>query len=126
MCINTLRQDTNENIFTSLNEGNIKTYFSNPENYIEFIELNYDIDYHYIYDLISIPNVLSKNGINIIILQRKIIIIQEDNKETKIDDINILCSNISEIDNLLDKTRDNILLLKNDKYYYPIIMLTKK
>ena len=63
--------DKNEQIFISLNGGEIKKLFSTIENYIEYLSYG-KIDYKLIIDIISTPNIIEKNGLNVYIFNRKL------------------------------------------------------
>lgn len=118
---NVLNKDKKDIIFTSLNNGNIKNQFETKENYIEFLEKS-NIDYNDINDILSLPNILYKFGTNIIIFENKTTL-----KKTKnIEDFVILYNNLENINELLDPKRTNILIVKDNKYYNPIILLNKK
>ena len=124
--INTLKKNSNNLIFTSLNNGDIKTQFKTSKEYISFIENSSFIDYDIINDILSIPGTMDKNGLNIIIFEKKVQIINTllDKEEVK-EDFIILCNNTENIDTLNDVNRKNILILKEDNNYYPIIMVKK-
>jgi hypothetical protein len=56
--IEALKKDKTEQIFTSLNNGDIKTQYRTKENYIDFIHYNIFFDHYTVMDLMSIPGVL--------------------------------------------------------------------
>lgn len=125
-CIEILEKDNEDILFTSLNNGDIKTQFKNRIDYINFIKKNYYLDYPIISDLLSKPNIISKNGINYYIFEKKSITIQKSlEKKITRDDYNLICSKINDDCDIIDNTRDNILMLKDGKLYYPIITISK-
>jgi hypothetical protein len=125
--INILENDKYDIIFTSLNAGDIKTQFKTRENYINYIKTNEYLPLEYFYDLISIPSVISENGINILLFEKKIKIVYEDinTKEKKIKDDFVMKCNTNIILNI-NKNYDNIILLKDDDLYFPIFEIIKK
>ena len=123
--INLFKKDNNK-LFTSINSGDIRTSFKNKDNFINFIQNNNHIDYDIIGDLISKPGILAKNGINFYIFNRNNIIIKELLEKKKIkDDYSLLCSRLEDDLYREDENRDNIILLKDEKIYYPIFLITK-
>ena len=122
-----LKKDKKDIIFTSLNNGDLKTQFETSNAYLEFIENSKFIDYSIINDILCIPNTLYKHGLNIIIFQKKTHIIQTTLEKEKLkEDYIILCNNTENIDELYNPLKKNIIILKEDNNYYPIIMVTKE
>jgi hypothetical protein len=68
--IKILESDKNQNIFTSLNNGDIRSQFKTIESYISYIRNNEYLEYPLLNDLISLPSVITKNGVNVIIFQK--------------------------------------------------------
>ena len=66
--INILEKDFTEQLYTSLNKGDIKTQFGSKENFIDFIKNNSLLDYDLLNNILSLPNVINKFGLNIILL----------------------------------------------------------
>ena len=125
--IDILEKDNKDILFTSLDSGNIKTQFKSRDLYIEFIKNNNYLEYDVLGDFISKPGVLSNNGINFFIFEKKSVVIKKTLEKKKIiDDYNLLCTNYD--DNLYkyDETRDNIILLKDNKIFYPIFVINKQ
>jgi hypothetical protein len=113
-------------VYTSLNNGDIKTQFGNVDEYLRYIEYNEFMDYKYLNDVLSIPGVIDKNGINIVYFKKKIKIIKKVLEKEKIkEDYVIVCHNPENVCNLIDKNRKTVLILKEGRYYYPIIMVRK-
>lgn len=122
-----LSKDKDDLIFTSLNNGDLRTRFETRKNYIKFIENSGLIDYDLINDILSIPGTLHRHGLNIIIFQKKMRIIKATlDKEKMQEDYIILCHNTENVDELYDENKKNILILKENNNYYPIIMVLKK
>jgi len=116
----------NENIFISLNSGDIKLIFDNIDNYKDYLREFTNIEFDYIYDILSKPGILSKRGINYYIYEKKIDIIKNTfEKKQNIDNFNLLCNNLD--DNIFKNyERDNLVILKDKKIYYPIFLIDKK
>lgn len=124
--IDSLEKDVNDKIFTALNNGDIRTGFESKENYIEFIKLNPNLDYESTNHILSIPNIIHKKGLNIIVFRKEITVIKKELEKDKInEDFIILCQNPEEVDNLKNSNRETILLVKENKNYYPIMMVIK-
>jgi hypothetical protein len=124
--ITILENDKNEQIFTSLNNGDIKTQFTTTSNYIEFIRDGEYIDFELSNNILSVPGVISTNGINIVMFQKRSIIIKKTfEKEKTREDFIIVCQNPEEIMGLKDKKKENIFIIKENKNYYPIVMVLK-
>ena len=125
--IDKLEKDKNNILFTSLNNGDIRTIFNTREKYVEFIKNNNFIGFDSINHIISIPGIIHPNGFNIVIFKKETIIIKKTLEKEKIrDDFIIICQNSEEIYNIKDPNRDTIFLVKENKSYYPIVLVTKK
>ena len=125
--IDALINDKNEQIFTSLGNGDIKSRFKSIENYINYITYSSLLDFDTINNLISIPNVLYEFGINIIVFVKKIIIKKNIFEKDDIkDDFTLLCTNTEDIYSITDKNRINIILVKEDDNFYPIYFVIKE
>jgi len=123
--INVLNDDKSDMIFNSLNNGDIKLQFGNRENYIDFIKYN-NLDFDYINNIISVPGVFSKGGINIIVFYKQSVVIKKTlEKERVKDDFYILCQNPEDKFSIKDPERDSIFMLKENKNYFPIVMAFK-
>jgi hypothetical protein len=91
--INAIESDKTDQIFTSLNGGDIKTQFSTRENYIKFIKTSNYLDFDMTKDIISIPGVLIKGGINLIIFHKREISVKRTlEKERVIEDFYLDCT----------------------------------
>jgi hypothetical protein len=124
--IDTLDKDRSEQIYTSLNNGDIKTQFGEKDNFIKFIKNNATLDYELMNNLVSIPKVLESSGLNIIMFQKKTIVIKKTfEKERVREDFNILCQNLEDIYSLISPDRKNIFMVKEGKTYYPVVLVKK-
>lgn len=124
--IKVLEDDKNDMIFTSLNNGDIKSQFVTKDKYINYIKYSGYLDFDISNDLLSIPGVLSKGGLNIIIFQKKTITIKKTfEKEKTKEDFYIICQNNEDVQRITNKERDNIFMLKENNNYYPIVMVQK-
>jgi hypothetical protein len=120
-----LENDNGEQIFTSLNNGDIRTQFETREEYIKFIKKTKNIDYDMISELLRIPDVLSKGGVNIVVFV-KTYYITKHAKGEKIKEDFYISEIISENKKLnLNENSKTILLLKDEKIYYNIVMWKK-
>ena len=108
-----LNNKNNNDIFYYLNNGDISLQFKTIDNYLKHIHYNYELDNELINDIICIPNVLIKEGLNIYILDKND------------DDFNILIHNYENVDLFSDNNRKNIILIKDELNYYPIFMIKK-
>lgn len=127
LLISALKKDTKNLIFTSLNNGDVKTQFGSIDNYISYIENNTFLDYKNLNDLLCTPGIVSKNGLNIIIFNKKVRIIKKKLEKEKIqENYFIACQNFENINEMKSTIRENIFLVKENKIYYPIIMVKKE
>ncbi len=125
--INKLNSDKNQTIFNSLNNGDIRTQFSTIDAYKSYIQYNEYLEYNLLNDLISIPGVIRKNGIGIIIFQKKIKIIKKTFEKEKVkENYFAVCQNNENIEDIKDPNRDIIFIIKEHKNYYPIIFIRKE
>lgn len=124
--INKLIMDKNDQIFTSLNAGDIKTQFGNKDAYIQFINTSNYLDFLMTKDIISIPGVLMDNGINLIVFHKKEIRIKRTlEKERIIEDFYLDCTDPENYYQIKNPDRTNIILIRDNKNYYPIVMVKK-
>jgi hypothetical protein len=125
--IKILENDKSDMIFTSLNNGDIRTSFSLRKNYINFIKTNNYLDFELFNHILSMPGVLSQNGTNIIVFKKLSVTVKKTLEKEKIrDDFIIRCQNSEETDNLKDNERENIFIIQENKNFYPIVMIQKK
>ena len=126
LIVKKLKDDKEDILFTSLNSGDIKTQFVTRNEFIKHIENNEHIDYDLIGDILSKPNILSKFGLNYYIFNRKTLEIkQELEKKIVQDDFILECNNIENDIYREDDNRDNIMILKDGKIYYPIFLVSR-
>lgn len=124
--IKALEKDKNDQIFTSLNNGDIKTQYGDKAEYIKYIKESEYLDFNSINNLLSVPNVLTKGGIHMIIFNKRTLVIKKTfEKEKTRDDFTIICQNVENVDGLTDPTMDNIFMIKENKNYYPIVLVLK-
>jgi len=125
--IKALENDTKNLIFTSLNNGDIRTQFKTIEEYIFYIKHNEFIDFKYINDLLCTPGIIRPNGINIVMFNRKIKLVSTDNLEKRKfkESFYILCNNPENNFYVSDPKRETFFVIKENQNYYPIIYVTK-
>jgi len=120
-----MKDDKDDKYFTFLNNGDIKTAFSTRENFIQSISNSNYLEYDIIGELLSIPGVIDPKGIFVYILEKRTKIIKRTlEKDTFIDRYFINCLN-SENYYMINEDRPYIILVKEDKYYFPIYKLKK-
>ena len=109
----------NDNIFTFLNSGDIKTQFINKENFFQFLTSALIINEKLLRDIFLVPGVFDEYGYNLIIFEKKFY--KDINTEKILSKFIIKCNNNLSIEN------DNkyIFILKENKFYYPIFEVTK-
>lgn len=126
LMINMLEKDNNDMLFNAINNGYTRERFRTRENYITYIRNGKDLLFEDTNHILSIPGVINKNGVNIIVFNKTISIIKKTlDKEKFREDFTILCQNDEESQNIKSVTRDNIFLIKEDKFYYPIVKVVK-
>ena len=122
-----LEKDNNDQIFTSLNNGDIKTQFVSREEYITFIKNSEFLDFDLLNNVISMPKMLAKGGLNIIVFHKRNMIIKKTFEKEKIrEDFVLQCQNSEEIDGLKNHSKECVFLLRENKNYYPIVMVLKE
>ena len=125
--INILEKDYTEQLFTSLNNGDIKSQYGNKQNFINYINTNPLLDYDLIHNILCLPGSIYKNGMNIIIFNKKTIIISKTFEREKIrEDFELICGNIEDYYSFTSSDRENIFILRDGKNYYPIVEVNKK
>lgn len=124
--IEKLSQDKDNLLFTAINNGDIRTSFLTRDKFIEFIKNSKQLTFELLNHFLSIPNVITSNGLNIIVFEKKTILIRKKlEKEKTRDDFTIMCQNEEELDNLKDPNRDTILMIKELKNFNPIVFVIK-
>lgn len=116
----------NENIFISLNSGDIKLVFENIDNYKTYLKEFSALEFDFIYDILSKPGILSDKGINYYIYKKNTEIINKTfEKKEYFDNFTLLCNNLD--DNIYKNyDRDNLIILKDKETYYPIFLIEKQ
>jgi hypothetical protein len=123
--INFIDKDKNDIYFTYLNNGSIKSLFQTRDNFIKYLKSDNNMEYDIIGELVAIPSVISKKGIIYYIINKKTIVEKKIlDKDTLKEEYYIDCLN-SENNNILNEDRDIIILIKEDKYYFPIYFIKK-
>jgi len=120
-----LKSDNANAIFTSLNNGDIKTQFANIKSYLRFLQTNFEIEYDLIVDILSVPGIVYEYGINIIIFEKKTQFVQNKSEKILKDDYNIIYHNLENLHYLTDPNKMNIILIKDEFNYYPIYEVKK-
>ena len=124
ICIDTITNDKNDNIFTYLNNGDIKSMFDTREKFIDYIKNNNYLDYDILGELIGIPNILTPNGIKYYIIEKKVKIIKKKlEKDRIVENYFIKCLNN---ENQFGNNRNCVILIKDGKYYFPIFWVQKE
>ena len=122
-CIEIMEKD-NGNIFTWLNNGDIKSMYRTKDKYIDFIKNSNYLGYDIVGELLTLPKVLSEKGITYFIIKKKIKIIKKSlEKDDYIENYYIECLNI---ENKLNTDNDIVFLVNEGKYYFPIYWVMKK
>ena len=121
-----MEEDKDEKYFTYLNNGEIKETFQDKKAYIEYIKTSNYLEYDIVGELISIPGVIDKDGINVYILEKRTKIIKKYlEKDVYIDRYFMKCLNSENYDMIKDD-KTFIILLKEGKYYFPLYKLKKE
>lgn len=122
-CIDIIKKDDG-NIFSWLNNGDIKSMFQIKDKYIEFIKKSNYLGYDIVGELLTLPNLLSDKGITYFIFKKKIKIVKKNlEKDEFIENYYIDCLNI---ENKLNTKNDIVILINEGKYYFPIYWVMKK
>ena len=120
-----LEKDTHDIYFTYLNNGDIKETFKTREAYINYIKTSQYLEYDMIGELISIPSVISPNGLYFFIFEKSNLIIKKALDKNIIEERYYLNCLNKENNYMIDEKRDYIILIKDDKYYFPIYRIQK-
>jgi len=120
-----LENDSTNNYYTYLNNGDIATTFKTKEEYINYIKNTNYLEYEIIGELISIPNMISSKGIIFFIINKetytKQSVLEKDKIKTK---YYLDCLNMENYYQL-NYDYDIIILIKDEKYYFPIYKVVK-
>jgi hypothetical protein len=112
----------NPNIFIFLNSGDIKKQFGTKEDFFTFLETTIFLNDKLISDIFYIPGIFSEFGYNLIIYEKKIYKDNNDKIKTK---FVINCPKRDIINYMKNDTYKNILILKENNFYYPIFEIIK-
>jgi len=123
-----LKNDTDELYYLSLNDGDIRAEYR-INDFIRFIMESELVDYYYLKDLLKIPGLFTKNGILPIIFNKTILIKNNISNDKIKEDFYLLIDNSMVIDfnyflNMFED-RDILIIIKDGKYYYPVIEISK-
>jgi hypothetical protein len=122
--IEAITNDTNNQIFISLNDGDIKTSFETREKFIEYIRDSPYLTYDMIKDLVTIPGVFTEHGINLIIFNKRVTRIKRSlERESVVENFYLECNDPESRFNIKDEKRDNIVLIHDDIYYHPVVQV---
>jgi len=116
----------NDELFRSLDNGNIKAIFGSKENYLKHLASGNNIKHEYLLDLISLPGIITTQGINIYIFNRRRYVMKKQlDKDIVRDEFYLLCPSRYMYHNYFKEGAVNILLMKRNKSYNPIVSVTK-
>ena len=125
IAINVIKKDENDNIFTYLNNGDIKSMFKDRDSYINYIKNSNYLEYDILGELLSIPGVLTEKGLFYFVFDKKIKIIKKAlEKDLMVENYYLQCLNYENYNNV-NEDRDFIILIKDGKYYFPIYNIQK-
>jgi hypothetical protein len=125
LAINIIKHDDNENIFTYLNNGDIKSMFKDRDSYINYIKNSNYLEYDIMGELLSIPGALSEKGLFYFVFDKKIKIIKKAlEKDITIENYYLQCLNYENYNNV-NEDRDFLILIKDGRYYFPIYNVKK-
>lgn len=109
-------------LFTYLSNGNIRNRYNTVENYFEYVLINENVDYLEVFDLLNLPGVVSKDGINCLMLKK---IVNKSKKSTDADFV-IECSNMENSTRYHDPTIPTIIVINDDGFYYILCRVVKE
>ena len=124
-----LKSDTNEMTYIGLNDGDIRAEYK-INDFARFIMESEYIDYYYLKDLLKIPGLFTSKGIFPIIFNKSVTEIKRGLGDDKIkEDFYLVIDKTMIIDyeyclNMFE-THDILFLIKDGKYYYPIVEIIK-
>jgi len=126
--INFFKNDTDENYYFSLNDGDIRAEYK-INDFIRFINDEQFIDFYYLKDIIKIKGLFTKNGIMPIVFNKNISSDLIKDKEKIKEDFYLMIdkSNVTDYKYYLDmlNTKDLLILIKDGKFYYPLVEISK-
>lgn len=120
-----IEKDKDDRFFTYLNNGDISESFKNREALVEYIQTSNYLEYDVIGELCALPGAISEKGILYYILNKQIIIIKRALEKDELKEKYYLeCLN-PENNYQYNYDRDIVILIKEDKYYFPIYRVQK-
>jgi hypothetical protein len=120
-----IENDKSERYFNYLNNGDICETFKTRANFIEYIKSSNYLEYDLVGELLAIPGVISAKGINYYIFNKKTQVIKKALEKEKIKEKYYLDCLNTENYNQLSEDRDIIILIKENKYYFPVYRVQK-
>jgi hypothetical protein len=122
----TVLKEDDDRIFTSLNNGDIRSQFTTRKHLIEFIEMTTYVDWDIMADLVSTPGCILPNGLNIVILEKQVHVIRQHLEKERIrEDYYPICTNTENLGLLQQPGRRTAILLKEGRHYYPLAQVVK-
>jgi hypothetical protein len=112
----------NKKYFYFLNNGEIFNRFETLENYLEFLSSEKYLEDDVIGEILTIPGVIYPDGLNFYIFDKKTT--QDSENQEKII-YNLECLNHENQKYLLNQEKNNIVLIKERKYFFPIFQAKK-
>ena len=123
---NFLSKPNSDRYFTYLNNGDIHESFGSKEKFIEWISTSRYLEYAEMGELVGLPGLLSENGINYYIIEKRTEKIQKAlEKDIIKEEYFIRCLNNENRFMYEDDSRDFLILIKDRKYTFPIYLLKK-
>ena len=123
--IEVIKADVDNKYFSYLNNGDICESFKTRDNFIEYLQTSNYLEYDMIGELIELPGVITPRGINFYIFNKQTIILSKSLEKTKIRERFYLDCLNNENYSQFEQDRDIIILIKEDKYYFPIYRVQK-
>ena len=124
--IDFIDKDKNDIYFTYLNNGATKTLFQTRDNFIKYLKTSIYLEYDISGELIAIPSVISNKGIIYYIINKKTTVEKKLLDKDYIKEKYYLDCLNAENNNILNEDRDIVILIKDDKYYFPICFIKKE
>jgi hypothetical protein len=121
-----IKNDKDELYFTYLNNGDIRETFKTRENYIDYIKNSNYIEYDIVGELLSLPGVLSKNGLYFFILEKNNLTVKKLlEKDLIVERYYLNCLNY-ENNYMMNENRNYVVIIKEGKYYHPIFKVQRE
>ena len=128
--IDFFKKDSDQLFYYSLNGGDIRAEYQ-INDFINFIRDAETIDYYYLKDLLKVPGLFTKNGIFPVVFTKMSQIIKQGNERDKIKDdffLDVDKTMVDDYEYCLEQIgkMDVLMLMKENKFYYPIVEIIKK